>query len=686
MDQRVQTLRELLFPRTASLQTEQERRIADMFFRSLLLLIPLSIVGVAWLLSVTDWATLRDQWLLLLIGTGLIALLAQMPFFVIMEREPGVTLSLQTTIDTVVVWGIVLILGPTGLWPVLLHAMGTYVYRMVSSRTVSISALGLLVDLLREGGGVLTLLLALLVYQALGGIIPLEGLISPSTLPALVAIMLGILLSGLVLIVQLRYLLRLETEQGGLFPTILGLLFSRVIDVTGIVVAAAYAENGLPGFLSIVTIMGVGSYLSYQLSRAVDRSRQQSRAMQQLEQLGRAIINATPPSIGRLSELIQTHAVGMLSWSSIDLRLFPHHILFQSSVNAEAISQAALDWLTDQRETTVIKRRESLPWSDEDQQHGTIITTPILKADDELIGAIYVELRRSDNTPASLVVPVAQTLAAQIASAVQSAETYQQTLENQRLTQELEFAGRIQASFLPEHVPSIPGWEFAADLVPARQTSGDFYDVIDLPDGKVGLVIADVADKGTGSALFMALTRTLIRTYAIDGAAANQHGQQSRDPCQVFDSANERILNDTHSDLFVTAFYAVLDLKTGRLTYANGGHNPPLLLRPRTGERFWLARTGLPLGLFDDRPWSQQDLRLEEGDVLILYTDGVTEAQNAHMEQFGEDRLTQAARELQHSSAQQICSGILSAVQELTQDELPFDDITLVVVRRTPQT
>ncbi len=223
-------------------------------------------------------------------------------------------------------------------------------------------------------------------------------------------------------------------------------------------------------------------------------------------------------------------------------------------------------------------------------------------------------------------------------------------------------------------LPVTPGWQLAVTLEPARQTSGDFFDVIPLPNRRVGLLIADVADKGMGAALYMALSRTLIRTYA-----AEHHTR----PDFALRVANNRILTDAHADLFVTAFYGVLDPLTGTLTYCNAGHNPPFLMRARNGGDVQaLTRTGLPLGLFQGETWEQRAVQLEVGDVLVLYTDGVTEAQDGRHEFFGPERLLETLRAHQQGSAQQIQAALVHAIHAFVGDAPQYDDIALMVLVR----
>ena len=223
---------------------------------------------------------------------------------------------------------------------------------------------------------------------------------------------------------------------------------------------------------------------------------------------------------------------------------------------------------------------------------------------------------------------------------------YAETLAHEKVAQELAFAGRIQNTFLPTTTPQLSGWDIAAtSLIPARQTSGDFYDFVDLGEGRLGILVADVADKGTGAALYMALSRTLLRTYALE---------YPDDPAKVLEAANERILTDTVSDQFVTVFYGVLAADSGQFTYANGGHNPAFLLRNHgSDETDSLTKTGVPLGMFSGMSWRTDTIEVGAGDSLILYTDGVSEAQNANDDEFGESRLIDSCREGQSAAEKQ---------------------------------
>jgi serine phosphatase RsbU (regulator of sigma subunit) len=235
-------------------------------------------------------------------------------------------------------------------------------------------------------------------------------------------------------------------------------------------------------------------------------------------------------------------------------------------------------------------------------------------------------------------------------------------------------AGRIQASLLPTSPPRLPGWQVAAALDPARETSGDFYDFIALPGGCWGIVAADVADKGVGAALFMALSRTLLRTYA---------GEYPARPDRVLAAVNGRILSETRAGLFVTMFYAILNPADGTLTYANAGHPPAYILdvgrsaAPRT-----LGKTGMALGVLETERWARKTVALEPGDLLLLYTDGVTDAQDPRGAMFGMEQLLQVAGAHLGRPADEMRDGIVTAIDRFADGAPQLDDITLVVLAR----
>ena len=245
---------------------------------------------------------------------------------------------------------------------------------------------------------------------------------------------------------------------------------------------------------------------------------------------------------------------------------------------------------------------------------------------------------------------------------------------NRRMARELALAGKVQASFLPREPAAIPGWQIAAALKPARQTSGDFYDLIPLPHGRLGLLIADVVDKGVAAALFMALSWILIRTYAVE---------HPTHPELVLSAVNHRLLAETDTDQFVTVFYGILDPAVGTLTYCNAGHPPPLLLGAQYGDTAQpLSRTGMALGVVETEIWEQTTVHLGPGDVLVLYSDGVTDAEDQQEASFGYERLKTTALADLSRSAQEIQDSLLAEIKQFVGEAIQSDDITVMVVVR----
>jgi energy-coupling factor transporter ATP-binding protein EcfA2 len=243
--------------------------------------------------------------------------------------------------------------------------------------------------------------------------------------------------------------------------------------------------------------------------------------------------------------------------------------------------------------------------------------------------------------------------------------------------QELALAGRMQVSLLPAALPEVSGWQFAATLRPARETSGDFYDFIRLPGGRLGLVVADVTDKGMGAALYMALSRTLIRTYAAD------HPDR---PDLTLQLVSQRILADTQSGLFVTAFYGILDPHTGLLTYCNAGHPPPYLFGPDAGETpHPLPGRGMALGVVEDVTWGCTTIPIPPDSGLLLYSDGLADAENPAEERFGNDGIRRVIQAQPGRSAQELQEALLVEVQQFMNGRSQVDDTTLLIVRREPR-
>jgi sigma-B regulation protein RsbU (phosphoserine phosphatase) len=250
------------------------------------------------------------------------------------------------------------------------------------------------------------------------------------------------------------------------------------------------------------------------------------------------------------------------------------------------------------------------------------------------------------------------------------------TAEKERYEKEMEIARSIQTSFLPGTMPEIPGFDISAVMIPAMEVGGDFYDVVPVSDGRWAFVIADVSGKGVSAALFMAMSRTLIRA-GLEGTA---------DTSRALCAANRMIAQNAPSSMFVTVFSAVLDPGKMTLACTNAGHNPPFIVRGESGEAVFLQEDGVAMGVLPDMDSTPEYVQLKPGDMFILYTDGVTEAFDAGYAAFGEDRLVRIAQECRTLPAGVIRDRIIAAIREFTGDAPQSDDITLLVIRVQPPT
>jgi sigma-B regulation protein RsbU (phosphoserine phosphatase) len=265
----------------------------------------------------------------------------------------------------------------------------------------------------------------------------------------------------------------------------------------------------------------------------------------------------------------------------------------------------------------------------------------------------------------------------QVSLRLENARLIEEAAARQSLERELMMASRIQASFLPESLPILAGWELASAWEVAREVGGDFYDFIPLPPSDTGerwgIVIADVADKGIPAALYMALCRTMLRSVAQTHIA----------PSRTLEIVNQQLISDTRADLFVSIFYAVWEPAAARLTYANAGHQPPFLFK--AGKRAELIREhGMVLGVMPDAKFSDRVLTMAPGELLVLYTDGVSEALNQNNELFGFQRLESLILSRENWDASAIASAIVERVVEFGGGRDFSDDLTTVTIRRKP--
>lgn len=239
------------------------------------------------------------------------------------------------------------------------------------------------------------------------------------------------------------------------------------------------------------------------------------------------------------------------------------------------------------------------------------------------------------------------------------------------LQNELTVASMIQQSILPERFVTDGSYKLFGAMQPASNIGGDFFDVINLPDGKVGLVIADVSGKGVPAALFMMLSRTVLRSVT----------GNIEEPGEVLAVVNDQLHEDNESCMFVTMLYIVYDPNTNELVYSSGGHDPPLLVRS-DGSSVQLELTdGMALGIVPDLKYQQSSCTLNQGDSVVLYTDGVTEAINTDEEQLGIERVREVFKSKPPMSAKQSCDSVVGLVEDFARGMPQFDDTTCLVLQ-----
>jgi sigma-B regulation protein RsbU (phosphoserine phosphatase) len=251
---------------------------------------------------------------------------------------------------------------------------------------------------------------------------------------------------------------------------------------------------------------------------------------------------------------------------------------------------------------------------------------------------------------------------------------HEQIIEKKRLEGQLEVARQVQLELLPPSDPKLPGYDISAYNFPTEEVSGDYYDWVKISEDQIALVIADVSGKGVPAALLMAFLRASLRGATHIGYA----------PQISMEKVNYLLWESIERNQFVTAFYGTLDTENRTLSYANAGHNPPLLLDAKGNSRF-IERGGLPLGMFRDTRYHQYYLTFEPGDVLVLYTDGVTEANNPLGEEFGRNRLATAVQQAANLPARELIASVQNEVLNWTDGKGASDDITFFVIKAMPE-
>ncbi|HEY3128903.1 MAG TPA: GAF domain-containing SpoIIE family protein phosphatase [Acidobacteriota bacterium] len=288
---------------------------------------------------------------------------------------------------------------------------------------------------------------------------------------------------------------------------------------------------------------------------------------------------------------------------------------------------------------------------------------------DRVIGSLSLQFRepgKYSETDSEIL----NFFASEVSSTIEKALLHEQLLIKEKIEGELEFARQVQLSLLPAQVPLAEGFDIASVSMPAERVGGDYYDFIEFPHQNLGLVIADVVGKGMSAALIMASFRAFLRAQIRNDYAI----------ATIFRKVNNLLKEGLEDNRFVTAVYGVLDVPNRVLTYCNAGHNPPVLLHA-DGAVDRLTRGGLIMGVFRGAEYKESRKQLKPGDVLILYTDGLIEAQDQLDREYGAERLIQTAQAKRTASATELGDWILSDVASHRGETPLRDDLTLVVVK-----
>ena len=295
-----------------------------------------------------------------------------------------------------------------------------------------------------------------------------------------------------------------------------------------------------------------------------------------------------------------------------------------------------------------------------------------LRSKDKVMGVVYADNRFEVGIFTQEDLDLLNAIAAIAAIAIENARLYLTAIERGRLLRELQLAREMQSSFLPQEIPQVEGWDFAARWQPAREVAGDYYDFIPVSAHRLGLVIADVTDKGAAAALFMVFTNSIVRASVHPNLPA----------AESIINANRLICSKSMNGMFVSLVYLLLETDSGLATYVNAGHNPPLFYNHDTGHLQKLAPTGMVLGIDPETIFKQRSLAIQPGDFLLLYTDGVIDAINEQEEAFGMARLEEILLTHHDAPAAEITTKIEEALVAHTGTTTPFDDVTTLLVRR----
>lgn len=475
----------------------------------------------------------------------------------------------------------------------------------------------------------------------------------------------------------------------------------RVGDRSLGVLTLSHHTSGRYGHEAQAVTSTFASYASVAIenARLYDSAQEQAYASAALLQVAQAVVslNDLDEILGSITRilpiLVGVHRVALYRWDA------EHESFLSSHRNAYGYSEdeessmtekefkpgefPLLDFAREQNRMitrSLMPKAEPISWlsikpeveSETDVLNASRLLMAVpLSIKNDMFGVMVIEEAENGHRFRARRIEIINGIAQQAALAIQNDLLQQEMVVRERLETEVQLARQIQQTFIPHTLPTHPAWQMAARWRTARQVGGDFYDVIVLPNGKLGLFIADVADKGMPAALFMALTRTLVRAAVIE----------MHSPAEVLSRVNDQLLPDTQQGMFVTAVYGVLDTENGDFTFVNAGHNPPFWVK-LNGEIEKLTRTAVALGVLEQPNMKERTISLAEGETLLLYTDGLTEAFNEAGELFGDSRLLDGLKTIEARTADEVLILVEERLNEFIESVPLGDDLTMLAVRR----
>ncbi|MDP9361451.1 MAG: PP2C family protein-serine/threonine phosphatase [Acidobacteriota bacterium] len=344
-----------------------------------------------------------------------------------------------------------------------------------------------------------------------------------------------------------------------------------------------------------------------------------------------------------------------------------------SNVTVFHLTHALLGWMQLNQMPLVISNPESdarftgVTW---DSELRSLLCVPLM-VKSQMKGILTVYNKKTGDSFDSGDERLLAIIASQSAQVIENARLYEEERAFARMREQVQLAVQVQEHLLPQAAPQIPGYDIAGKSIAAQEIGGDYFDFVPMPDGRSAICLGDVSGKGLPASLLMANVQATIRLLASLGISA----------AETMARANSLLCRSTPPEKFVTFFFSILDPVRHTMAFCNAGHNPPLLFSASGHSD--LRTSGLVLGMIDGHPYKEGSVTLAPGDVVVIYSDGVTEAVNSMDEEFGEERLIEIARLHRHESAASMLSSIIAAVLQHCGTQPQYDDMTLVIVKRT---